>query len=74
MTRDEQSTERALTHAEAQWLTARGWTCKTQGTGSMHAGARWTHPDLRGSLSTNDLSQRDALTLTRAEPLRFRRR
>lgn len=71
MTRDEQSTERALSQAEADWLIARGWKLVNRGQGSMYLGARYSHPDLQ---NPKDLSQRDALTLTRAEPLRYRRR
>lgn len=71
MTRDEQSTERALSDAESAWLIARGWQLVSRGHGSMYTGARYTHPDLT---MPADLAQRDALTLTRAEPMRFRRR
>ncbi len=71
MTRDEQSTERALSLAESAWLQARGWKLAARGHGSMYTAARYTHPDLDG---VSDLCQRDALALTRAEPLRFRRR
>ena len=71
MTRDEQSTEQALSRAESAWLQARGWRLVSRGHGSMYTGARYTHPDLK---SPNDLAQRDALVVTRAEPLRFRRR
>lgn len=71
MTREEQDTERSLTRAEAEWLKARGWRLAHAGVGSLHIGARWSHPDLRGPV---DYRQSDALALTRAEPLRFRRR
>jgi hypothetical protein len=71
VTRDEQTTERALSEAESQWLKARGWILVNRGHGSMHTGARYVHDDLKGPA---DLCQRDALALTRAEPLRFRRR
>lgn len=71
MTREEQDTERALVRAEADWLKARGWTLATGGTDSLMSGARFSHPDLRGPI---DYRMRDALALTRAEPLRFRRR
>ena len=71
MTRDEQDTEHALVRAEAAWLKARGWVLTTGGTDRLMSGARFSHPDLRGPL---DYRMRDALALTRAEPLRFRRR
>jgi hypothetical protein len=69
VTRNEQTTERALAQAEADWLLARGWRLTSRGQGSMYTGARYAHADLKGPA---DLCQRDALALTRAEPLRFR--
>ncbi len=72
MTREEQDTERQLARAEAEWLKARGWTLASAGHGHNLSGARWAHGDLRGG--PVDYRQSDALVLTRAEPLRFRRR
>ena len=62
MTRDEQTTERALVHAQADWLRARGW---------REVGHRWGHE----SAPTNApaLSLADAMAFSRAEPLRYRR-
>ncbi len=71
MTREEQDTERQLTRAESDWLKARGWVLTQGGSGALMTGARFSHPDLRGPV---DYRMRDALALTRAEPLRFRRR
>jgi hypothetical protein len=71
VTREEQDTERALVRAEAEWLKARGWVLAQAGSGPLMSGARFSHPDLRGPV---DYRMRDALALTRAEPLRFRRR
>jgi hypothetical protein len=71
VTREEQDTERQLVRAETDWLKARGWTLAVAGAGTLQAGARFAHPELRGPI---DYRLRDALALTRAEPLRFRRR
>lgn len=71
MTREEQDTERSLVRAETEWLKARGWQLVNAGFGSLASGARFAHPDLRGP---SDFCLRDALAITRAEPLRFRRR
>lgn len=71
MTREEQDTERQLVRAELEWLKARAWTVAVGGSGSLQLGVRLTHAELRG---VADLCLRDALSITRAEPLRFRRR
>lgn len=71
MTRAEQDTERALLRAEGEWLEARGWTRASGYSDSLLSGARWSHTSL---FSPIGYKQRDALALTRAEPLRFRRR
>jgi hypothetical protein len=58
--------------AETEWLKARGWTVTAAGFGSLASGVRFSHPEFRGRAV--DYTLRDALSLTRAEPLRFRRR
>lgn len=62
MTREQQSAERELLHAQANWLRAYGWTYDTRA-------ARWSHqyaPKARESYEA-----RDAAAMTRAEPLRY---
>ncbi len=62
MTREMQDTERALQRAEQDWLLARGWS-------ASGAAVRWSHhaaPSARP-----DYARRDALAMTRAEPLRY---
>ena len=71
MTREEQDTERALVLSELAWLKARAWRIAVAGAGSLHAGVRLEHPELR---NPSTLGLRDALAISRAEPLRFRRR
>jgi hypothetical protein len=71
MTREEQDTERSLVRAETDWLKARGWTVTNAGFGSLASGVRFSHPEFRRAV---DYSLRDALSLTRAEPLKYRRR
>ncbi len=73
MTRAEQDTERALVRAETEFLKARGWTVTVGGLGSSLGGSvRLAHESLKGG--PTDYCLRDAMALTRAEPLRFRRR
>lgn len=62
MTQDEQSTERALQAAMAAWLRARGWT---------EDGRRWRHHSAPTNAPAVQLT--DAMQITRAEPLRYRR-
>lgn len=71
MTREEQDTERQLVTSECAWLKARDWRVVAAGAGSLLVGIRFAHAELR---APKDLGLRDALALTRAEPLRFRRR
>lgn len=73
MTREEQDTERALLRAEHDWLKARGWTM-IAGVGSSFAyqlEQRFAHA---AAPERPSYTRRDALTMTRAEPLRFRGR
>jgi len=64
VTRTQHEATRELEQAEANWLKAYGWRqLSSAGTGS------WSHsnaPQMKLAYS-----QRDALMLTRAEPLRF---
>jgi hypothetical protein len=71
VTREEQDTERQLVQSELAWLKARDWRVAVGGSGSLHVGVRLEHAELKGPPT---LCLRDALALTRAEPLRFRRR
>lgn len=61
MTREMQDTERALVRAEQDWLLARGWT--------LVGRARYAHPTAPSARP--DYAARDALAMTRAEPLRY---
>lgn len=63
MTRAQQEATRALTHAEYEWLKAYGWERVLPGGRVKHKFAPTTRPDY---------SVRDAIAMTRAEPLRFR--
>jgi hypothetical protein len=75
VTREEQDTERALVRAEEAWLKARGWRLTTNGFGSLLSGARYSHPAAPGpGGGAADFLIRDALALTRADPLRYGRR
>ncbi len=69
MTREEQDTERQLVRSEIEWLKARGWTVANPGFGMLASGARFAHAELVGECGI-----RDAVSLTRAAPLKFRRR
>lgn len=73
MTKLEQETERALTIATAEWLRARGWHDSPAG-GRIETltGRRWTHDS--APQGAQPVNMADAVTLTRAEPLRLRRR
>lgn len=63
MTRDQQEADRELVLAELKWLRSYGWTpCDARGERLDHRHA----PSLKPSYS-----RRDALVLTRAEPLRY---
>lgn len=64
MTRGQHEATRELEHAEANWLRAYGWRQMS----SIGAGS-WSHPNAPQMKLT--YTQRDALMLTRAEPLRF---
>jgi hypothetical protein len=71
-TRDEQTTERELLQAQANWLRARGWEqlggiCSTL-TG-LH---RWQHHTAPKDAPALRLA--DAMAFTNAEPLRYRAR
>ncbi len=72
MTREEQDTERALVRSEEDWLKARGWQQAGAGHGWLLTRSRWAHPANDSKLT--DYTLRDAVSLTRAEPLRFRKR
>ena len=63
MTREEHQTERALVEAENNWLVARGWTSVE--------GNRYVHRYMPKVLE--NYVRREALTMTRAEPLRFKK-
>lgn len=65
MTRDEQSTERALIQAQAEWLRARGWVELVAG---VH---RWRHQS--APANTPALCMSDAMAFTKQEPLRYRK-
>lgn len=67
MTRDEQTTERALVQAQVEWLLARGW--QPTGAPTISRG-RWQHP---AGPHLPALTMADAMTFSRAEPLRYRR-
>jgi len=63
VTRDQQEADRELARAELRWLHAYGWTpCDTRGDRLAHRHAPKLKPDY---------SRRDAMQLTRAEPLRY---
>ena len=71
MTREEQETDRALQQAEHDWLRARGWVMVT-GVGASLAyrlERRFAHP--RAPTARESYTRRDALAMTRAEPLRY---
>lgn len=59
--RDEQSTERALVAAQAEWLRARGWVAD---------GLRWRH---HAALTREAVTAHVAEVQTRMEPLRYRK-
>jgi hypothetical protein len=61
-----QDTERALQLAESNWLQARGWR-PVHGTGPAQ---RYTHP--AAPKAKEDYTRRDALAITRGDPLRYR--
>ena len=67
MTRSQQEAQRELDRAQAKWLKAYGWEPRIGG--ELAAPMRWSHhfaPKAKESYTT-----RDALELTRAEPLRY---
>ncbi len=73
MTHEEQETERALLRAEHDWLKARGWTLSA-GHGTSFAyqiEQRFSHPAAPKTPAT--YTRRDAVTMTRGEPLKYRR-
>lgn len=70
MTREEQDTDRALIQSERAWLVARGWSL-VAGSNSVHP-FRYSHPGAPSAKT--DYTQRDALAMTRADPLRFKAR
>jgi hypothetical protein len=58
MTREQQVATRELEQAQENWLRSFGWV--------RELGGRWVHPE-----EPLAVSRFDALTLTRAQPLRF---
>jgi hypothetical protein len=64
VTRSQHEATRARRRAEADWLIVYGWKQESPSTGN-----RWVHPNAPKSPGT--YSQKDALTLTDADPLRF---
>lgn len=70
MTRDEQTTERALLQAQADWLRARGWQQLGGVSVSLAGLHRWRHHSAPADSPALRLT--DALAVTHAEPLRYR--
>lgn len=71
-TREEQTTERELLQAQANWLRARGWE-QLGGVCSTLAGLhRWKHHTAPKDAPA--LRMGDAMAFTQAEPLRYRAR
>lgn len=68
MTREMQDTDRALVQAERAWLIARGWALVAGSTSYAHP-FRYTHP--AAPQARESYTARDALAMTRSEPLRF---
>lgn len=68
MTREMQETERALAQAERAWLVARGWSLVAGSASNAHP-FRFAHP--AAPTARESYTARDALAMTRAEPLRF---
>lgn len=62
MTRTQHEASRALARAEYNWLAAYGWTRQTPGSRVRHRSAP---PECEA------YSVRDAMALTRADPLRY---
>jgi len=68
VTREQQDTDRALVRAEHDWLLARGWIA-SRPFRDVAERVRYSHP---GAPSARpDYAARDALAMTRADPLRF---
>jgi hypothetical protein len=71
-TREEQTTERELLQAQANWLRARGWE-QLGGICTSLAGLhRWKHHTAPKDAPA--LRMGDAMAFTQAEPLRYRAR
>jgi hypothetical protein len=65
VTREMQDTERALLRAEHDWLIARGWNAARPHSDRT----RYAHKN--APKAREDYTARDAMAMTRAEPLRF---
>jgi len=70
VTREQQDTDRTLVRAEHDWLVARGWSAHGATLGGLRDGrVRYSHPG--APTARADYTARDALAMTRGDPLRY---